>query len=163
MTSIWFDARIKLPTIKKYLLYWTINWWYGERCGNGFLLCASAVFHLWRQCSQGPQKITCDMKREKSASTHNWWIGGRWGIVFFTVGSLAIWYDVSALSWKWILPAALTESSEHKTDAATPTGNAGRVVNTYAVGKGTSYRGDCSGSNSLSFSWHIYSPSPVST
>ena len=39
MTSIWFDIRIKLPTIKKYFLYWTLNWWYGDRCGNGFLLC----------------------------------------------------------------------------------------------------------------------------
>ena len=110
------DARNKLPTIKKYMLYWTINWWYGEKSGKGFLLCTFAILQLWHHCSQGAQKITCNINWEKSASTQNWWIGGRWGIVFFTVGSLVLWYDVSALSGKWILPAALSESSEQKTN-----------------------------------------------
>ena len=108
------DVRIKLPTIKKYLLYWTINWWYGEKSGNCFLLCTSAVLQLWHHCSQGAQKITCNIKWDKSAWTQTWWIGGRWGIVFFTVASLVLWYDVSTLSGKLILPAALSESSEHK-------------------------------------------------
>ena len=91
MTSIWFRVRIKLPTMDKYLLfYWTINWSYGERSGNGFLLCMSAVLQLWRHCSQGPQNITCNIKSEKSASTQNWWIGGRCLIVFFTLGSLVL-------------------------------------------------------------------------
>ena len=115
MTSIWFDVRMRLPTNNKYLLYWTINLWYGERSGNGFLLCLSAVLQLWRHCSQGAQKITCNIKWKKSASTQNWWIGGSWGIVFFTVGSLALCHDVSALSVKWILPAVLSESNEQKT------------------------------------------------
>ena len=92
MTFIWIDERIKLPTIKKYLLYWTINWWHGERCGNGFFLCASAVFHLWRQCSQGPQKITCNIKREKSSSVQIWWIGGKCGI-----GFLHCWFSGTLL------------------------------------------------------------------
>ena len=91
------------------------KWWIGERRGNGFILCMSSVFHLWRQCCQGPQKITCNIKREKRASRQNWWIGGRWGIVFFTVRSLTVCYDVSALYGKWILPAVLSESNEHKT------------------------------------------------
>ena len=61
------------------------------------------------------------MKWEKSASRQNWWIGGIWRIVSFTVGCLAIWNDVSELFWKWILPVALSESSENKTHPATPT------------------------------------------
>ena len=92
MTSIWFDVKIKLPTINKYLLYWTFNWWYGERCGNGFLLSTSAVLQLWRYCSELAQKITCNIKREKSASTQNWWIGGRcW------IGFLHYWFSGTLL------------------------------------------------------------------
>ena len=72
MTSIWINVRFKLPTIKKLFLYWTMNWWIGGRCGNGFLLCTSAVFDLWRHFSQAAQNITCNIKWDKSASTQNW-------------------------------------------------------------------------------------------
>ena len=94
MMSIWFDVRIKLPTIKKYLLYWAINWWYGGTCANGFLLCTSAVFHLWRHFSQAAQNITCNIKWDKSASTQNWWIGGIYGI-----GFLRCWFS-NILLWR---------------------------------------------------------------
>ena len=94
LTSIWSDVRIKLPTIKKYLLYWTINWWYGERSGNGFLLCTSVLLQLWRQCSRGPQKVTCNIKREKSSSAQSWWIGGR-----YEIGFLHCWFS-GTLLWR---------------------------------------------------------------
>ena len=109
MTSIRFEVRIKLPTINKYLLFWTINWRHGKRSGNGSLSFMSAVLHLWRHCPEGPQKITCNIKRDNTAWTQNWWNDGRCRIRFFNIGSLVLYDDVGPLCAKWMLPAPSSE------------------------------------------------------